>query len=149
MFCFWSAVNSFAVFIWKYFGLKNVSLFWCFCFSKQKCYRIVHVIYHKRVRVFHQGLQTPRTAESTTPKGECFYCLEVFWAPDETRRTSFLYGFSITHNNTMQYIKYIVCIISTDCFNEQKRIHSFAFFTTRSLHTFCGSCLFRVSSHSV
>ena len=30
----------------------------------------------------------------TRPQAECFYCFEVFGTPDETRSTSFWYGFS-------------------------------------------------------
>ena len=48
-----------------------------------------YTIDQKRVRVFHQGFQTPKKNESTTPKAECFYCFEVFGTPDEKRSTSF------------------------------------------------------------
>ena len=39
--------------------------------------RCLEVICQTRVRVFHQGFQTPRNNEST-------YCYQVFGTPDET-----------------------------------------------------------------
>ena len=39
------------------------------------------------------GVPNTETDESRRPQAECFYCLEVFGTPDETRSTSFWYSF--------------------------------------------------------
>ena len=38
---------------------------------------------------FIRGSKHRESNESTRPQAECFYCFEVFGAPDETRSTSF------------------------------------------------------------
>ena len=40
-----------------------------------------HVIFQKRMRVFHQGFKHEKTDESTRPQAKCFYCFRVFETP--------------------------------------------------------------------
>ena len=47
-----------------------------------------------RASFFIRGSKHRETDESTSPKAECFYCLEVFGTTDEKRSTSFCGGFS-------------------------------------------------------
>ena len=43
--------------------------------------RVFHVIFQKRVRVFHRCFKHEKTDESTRPQAECFYCFRVFETP--------------------------------------------------------------------
>ena len=47
-----------------------------------------------RASCFIRGSKHRESNESTRPQAECFYCFDLFGTPDETRSTSFWYGFS-------------------------------------------------------
>ena len=46
--------------------------------SLTELWAIFHVIFQKRVRVFHRGFKHEKTDESTRPQAEFFYCFRVF-----------------------------------------------------------------------
>ena len=56
--------------------------------------QILHVICQNECECFIIGYKHRESNENTRPQAECFYCFEVFGTPDETRSTSFWYGFS-------------------------------------------------------
>ena len=39
---------------------------------------VFHVIFPKRVPLFHRGFKHEKTDESTRPAVSCFYCFQVF-----------------------------------------------------------------------
>ena len=62
---------------------------------------------------FIMGSKHRETNESTRRDAECFYCFEVFQTYDETRSTSFLYGFSNETIGNMQWHVFLNKTIQT------------------------------------
>ena len=68
---------------------------------------LFHVIFQKRVRVFHRGFKHEKTDESTRPQAECFYCFRkdflLFTEKiTNTLRYSYCFRFSIVLRMTNQ-----------------------------------------------
>ena len=78
-------------------------------FSFVSCTLNWEVIYQKRVRGLHWGIQTPRNKWKHEAEAECFYCFEVSGYPDEARSTSFWYSFL---NKWPTIIIYYCCFVS-------------------------------------